>query len=157
MTPSGGWSSPSAGRLAAVVAVTASLLAGSLVPASTVAADVVVVIEAGDSLSEIAAEYGVSISALMSANGISDPDRLFMGQELVIPGVGPGTIGPAGHYRLEGPIGGPPTPHAVVDGRRHVPFGWFLVEHGPHVGQAGVGDSRRGFNAGHLAVVLNLP
>ncbi len=71
--------------------VVAGLLGASLATASTAAADVVVVVEAGDSLSEIAAEYGVSVSALMAANGITDPDRLFMGQELVVPGVGPGT------------------------------------------------------------------
>ena len=77
--------------VAGVLLVVAGLLGGSLATASTAVADVVVVVEAGDSLSEIAAEYGVSVSALMTANGISDPDRLFMGQELVVPGVGPGT------------------------------------------------------------------
>jgi len=77
--------------LAVVLVVVAGLVGGSLATASTATADVVVVVEAGDSLSEIAAEYGVTVSALMTANGITDPDRLFMGQELVVPGVGPGT------------------------------------------------------------------
>ena len=68
--------------------VIVALAGASLAVVAPAAADVVVVVEAGDSLSEIAAEYGMSVSALMAANGITDPDRLFMGQELVVPGVG---------------------------------------------------------------------
>ena len=44
-------------------------------------------VQAGDSLSLIALEYGVSTQSIMNANGISNPDLLFMGQELIIPGV----------------------------------------------------------------------
>jgi murein DD-endopeptidase MepM/ murein hydrolase activator NlpD len=40
----------------------------------------------GDTLHHIAQRYGVSVSSLMSANGISDPRTLDVGQVLTIPG-----------------------------------------------------------------------
>jgi len=40
----------------------------------------------GDTLHHIAQRYGVSVSSLMSANGISDPRALEVGQLLTIPG-----------------------------------------------------------------------
>ena len=46
-------------------------------------------VQPGDTLSAIAVAYGVSINDLMAANQISDPDSIFVGQELRIPG-GPG-------------------------------------------------------------------
>lgn len=39
----------------------------------------------GDTLSEIAAKYGVSISALANLNGITDPNLIYVGQVLKIP------------------------------------------------------------------------
>lgn len=42
-------------------------------------------VQQGDTLSNIAVAYGVSINDLMAANGISDPDRIFPGQQLRIP------------------------------------------------------------------------
>ena len=69
--------------------ITLALVAASLVVTSPVAADVRVTVRAGDSLSLLSLEYGVSVSAIMAANGITNPDLLYMGQELVIPGVGP--------------------------------------------------------------------
>ena len=66
-----------------------ALVASSLVVASPAAADVRVIVRAGDSLSLLSIQYGVSVSAIMAVNGITNPDLLYMGQELVIPGVGP--------------------------------------------------------------------
>lgn len=43
------------------------------------------VVREGDTLSGIAARFGVAEEAILKANGISDPDRVFVGQELVIP------------------------------------------------------------------------
>lgn len=40
----------------------------------------------GDTLSEIAAEHGVTVSALASANGITNADRIYVGQSIAIPG-----------------------------------------------------------------------
>ena len=45
------------------------------------------VVQSGDSLSVIAHRHGVSQQALMRANNITDPDRIQVGQELVLPGV----------------------------------------------------------------------
>jgi LysM repeat protein len=64
------------------------LVATLLVTAAPAGAQTVVTVEAGDSLSAIAVEHGTTVSALMAANGISDPDRVYMGQRLVIPGAG---------------------------------------------------------------------
>lgn len=43
------------------------------------------VIESGDTLGSVAAQYGVSVQALQAANGIENPLLLQIGQELVIP------------------------------------------------------------------------
>ena len=40
----------------------------------------------GDTLSEIAAEHGVTVTALSEANGITNADRIYVGQSLAIPG-----------------------------------------------------------------------
>ena len=48
------------------------------------------VVQPGDSLSVIAARYGVSMSALASANGISNNDHVWVGQRLTIPGASGG-------------------------------------------------------------------
>ena len=46
---------------------------------------VVYVVKAGDTLGAIAKAFGVTVEALQEANGISDPRRLQIGQELIIP------------------------------------------------------------------------
>ncbi|MBS1252170.1 MAG: N-acetylmuramoyl-L-alanine amidase XlyA [Anaerolineales bacterium] len=43
------------------------------------------VVAAGDVLSAIAAQYGVTAEAIIAANDLEDPNRLEIGQELVIP------------------------------------------------------------------------
>ena len=43
------------------------------------------VVREGDTLSAIAARFGVSEDAILKENPLSDRDRLFVGQELVIP------------------------------------------------------------------------
>ena len=42
------------------------------------------IVEAGDTLSEIAARFEVSVEAIMAANGITDATLIFVGQELAI-------------------------------------------------------------------------
>lgn len=44
------------------------------------------VVRRGESLWGIARHYGVSLSAIIAANGIADPGRIFGGQRLTIPG-----------------------------------------------------------------------
>ena len=46
------------------------------------------VVKPGDSLSAIALDYDVSIAELMQANRISNPNVIFIGQKLTIPGCG---------------------------------------------------------------------
>ncbi len=43
-------------------------------------------VQPGDSLSGIAARYGISQDVLAAANGITDPNRIYAGQVLTIPG-----------------------------------------------------------------------
>lgn len=43
------------------------------------------VVQAGDSLSSIAVQYGVTVEAIMQANQMSNPNLINVGQELVIP------------------------------------------------------------------------
>jgi lipoprotein-anchoring transpeptidase ErfK/SrfK len=49
-------------------------------------ASTVYVVQRGDTLARIAARYGVSTSALASANGIRNSNLIYTGQRLVIPG-----------------------------------------------------------------------
>jgi LysM repeat protein len=42
-------------------------------------------VQAGDTLAEIAAEYGVTVSDLAALNNIDNIDRIEVGQELIIP------------------------------------------------------------------------
>lgn len=48
------------------------------------------VVRRGETLSSIARSYGVSVNSLMQANNIRDPNRIFVGQRLCIPGGGGG-------------------------------------------------------------------
>ncbi len=43
------------------------------------------IVQAGDSLSGIAFQFDVSVEDIMRANGLTDADLLFVGQELIIP------------------------------------------------------------------------
>ena len=47
------------------------------------------VVREGDTLSGIAARFGVSEQAILDANPRSDPNRLLVGEELMIPAVQP--------------------------------------------------------------------
>jgi len=42
-------------------------------------------VKAGDFLSVIAANFGITVEALIAANGIDNPDQIFVGQILIIP------------------------------------------------------------------------
>jgi LysM repeat protein len=65
-------------RLAAVLAVIAS----GAVAMPAAATDPLVVVQRGDTLSEIALKYGVTVTQLSAVNGIADPNRIYAGQRL---------------------------------------------------------------------------
>ncbi len=48
------------------------------------------IVQPGQTLSSIAARYGTSVSALMRANGLSNPNFIWVGQRLVVPSAGGG-------------------------------------------------------------------
>ncbi len=50
------------------------------------------VVARGESLGSIAARYGTTVAALTQANGISDPNLVYVGQRLVIPGTGAAAV-----------------------------------------------------------------
>ena len=45
------------------------------------------IVQSGDTLSSIATSFNVDVAALMSANGITDPNQIDVGQQLIIPGI----------------------------------------------------------------------
>ena len=49
------------------------------------AGGIIHVVQPGETLSAIARRYGVSVEAILDANGLSNPDRLDVDQELIIP------------------------------------------------------------------------
>ncbi len=51
--------------------------------------DTVHVVQLGDTVDKIARRYGVSASAIVRANGITNADLIWVGQKLIIPGSGP--------------------------------------------------------------------
>ena len=57
----------------------------------------VYIVQPGDTLSRIAARFGVTTDDLIAGNGITDPDNLVIGTRLIIPG--PGTDSRGGGYR----------------------------------------------------------
>ena len=54
------------------------------------------VIQSGDSVSKIAAKFGVTVQAILDANGLSRTSIIYTGHTLVIPGVGTTTAGLTG-------------------------------------------------------------
>lgn len=72
---------------AATVTTSVSLPAGPGLPAAGSAGTPYRVV-AGDTLSSIAARFGTSVSALASANSIANPNLIFAGQVITVPGGG---------------------------------------------------------------------
>ncbi|MEX0626760.1 MAG: LysM peptidoglycan-binding domain-containing protein [Chloroflexota bacterium] len=69
-------------RIAALVAI----IAGGAISVPAAATDRVVVVQLGDTLSEIALKHGVSVEQLRALNGIADPNRIYAGQRLRVSG-----------------------------------------------------------------------
>lgn len=56
-------------------------------PASAQESGPIYIVQAGDILSLIAERFNVSMDALMQANNITDPNQIYVGQQLIIPGL----------------------------------------------------------------------
>jgi len=84
-----------------LVVVSLMVLASGVVEAS----GFVHVVAPGENLSRIAARYGVSVSAIVSANNIWNPNRIYVGQRLIIP---------VGHYPPPAPPPPAYPPHGVL-------------------------------------------
>ena len=66
------------------VALALALGSGLMHPGAALAAEVVV--KSGETLSEIADRFNISVSTLMKMNGISDADLIETGRRLKVPG-----------------------------------------------------------------------
>ena len=62
------------------------LIAGMTALVMLAAASSSYVVKRGDTLSDIARESDTTVAAIAEANGISNPNRIYVGQELIIPG-----------------------------------------------------------------------
>jgi len=97
-------------RIGTIPGLAAAFLLISL-PSMRAHADVKHVVQRGHTLDAIAHRYHVTVKAIADANHIHDPQRLRVGQELVIPGVNPPPPHPApanGHGAT------PPGAHPAV-------------------------------------------
>src|SRR5262252_6238384 len=83
-----------------IIALTALLiitgLFGFVHPAAAQGNSVTYIVQPGDNLYRISLKFGVSMDAIARANGIVNPNFVYVGQKLIIPGVsGPVSTGQA--------------------------------------------------------------
>jgi len=72
------------------------------------------VVQTGDTLGKIALRYGISYLALSAANGILNPNLIFVGQVLTIPGAAGSPSTPAPTVAPATPVPGTPVPGGTV-------------------------------------------
>jgi len=70
---------------ALTVVLTAALAASTALASTAAAADPVLIVQPGDTLSEIAIARGLSMTELVALNGLRDPDLIVTGQRLRLP------------------------------------------------------------------------
>ncbi|MBI5653630.1 MAG: LysM peptidoglycan-binding domain-containing protein [Chloroflexi bacterium] len=78
-----------------LVAIALVAMAGLATPRAAAASPNFVVVRWGDTLAGIAARAGVSLDALLRVNAIPNPNFVYAGQRLVIPGSAPAPAKPA--------------------------------------------------------------
>ena len=69
-------------RLVPILSLATALAAGPILAGVAMAADPVVVVRPGDTLTGISKRSGTSIAALVEINDLSDPNRIYAGQRL---------------------------------------------------------------------------
>jgi LysM repeat protein len=79
----------------AIPSASASPTAGVTATMTVSPTPVVYTVAAGDTLLGIALEYGVTTGSLMRANELADEDRIYIGQELIIPAPTPDSSTPS--------------------------------------------------------------
>ena len=106
-----------------IAAMAAVLTIGPALAGAALASDPSVVVKSGDTLTAIAKRHGVKISAIVTANRIADPNRIYAGQRLVIPSTpapaaAPRPAAPAPAAAPARPAAPAPAPrvHVVVRG-----------------------------------------
>jgi murein DD-endopeptidase MepM/ murein hydrolase activator NlpD len=72
------------------------------------------VIESGESLYTIARRYNVTAQAIVQANGMSSPDKIFVGQKVIIPGLTAKSAPAATQIASIQPVEAAPTPAAKL-------------------------------------------
>lgn len=75
------------GNVLHVLAITAILLGTTALAPTVYAEDSIHVVARGESLGVIARQYKISTRQLMASNGINNPDFIYVGQRLVVPGL----------------------------------------------------------------------
>jgi len=86
-------------RLILAGALVAAIAAGTLGTLPAAASDRVVVVRAGQTLSQIAAAYGTTVERLVALNHIADPNRIYVGQRLRMRSAPTSTAGSAHRVR----------------------------------------------------------
>ncbi len=90
-------------RQLTVIAVVAVLAFGAVAQPAH-AQNQIHVVRRGETLSSIAARYGTTTQAIVQANGLRNPNYIYAGQRLAIPGIGsstPSSSGGAGTYVVQ--------------------------------------------------------
>lgn len=99
-------------RLLLAVLILASLFGGRSLVAN-VTDEPQHVVKPGETLSEIAAQYGLTVEQIVSLNGLNDPDRVTEGRTLKLPaGLTQTPTGPAGAPAVAASSSGGPAPSA---------------------------------------------
>lgn len=80
-------------------ALAVAIAAGSLGTLPAAASDRVVVVQAGQTLSEIAAAHGTTVERLVALNHLADPNRVYVGQRLRVRSARRAAAGPAQRTR----------------------------------------------------------
>lgn len=80
-----------------LILLTCALVFPTVVHAEPSAAQQVHIVARGETLSQIARSYGVSVQAIMTANNLSSANRIYAGQRLIIPDGTSTSVVPATH------------------------------------------------------------